>query len=70
MASREYVEALQELERLRAGGEVSQEFYDVHRARLLAEAARPRLGVGRVLGLAILAVVVVWIVVAAFIAFR
>lgn len=37
-----YAEALEDLERMRAEGKVTQSQYDVHRARLLAEAAKPK----------------------------
>lgn len=42
MRSREYEQALQELGALREAGKVSQEYYDVTRAKMLAESTRPR----------------------------
>lgn len=56
-----YAEALAELERLRASGEVSQSQYDVHRARLLAEATKPKRSKGTQVVLFVVAVAVLFV---------
>lgn len=43
MKTGEYEAALRELEQLRQAGRVTQEYYDVTRAKLIAEAAKPPL---------------------------
>lgn len=40
--SDKYAEALEELDRMKAAGQVSQAQYDLHRSKLLAEASQPR----------------------------
>ena len=40
--TRKHIEALDELDQMRAAGQVSEAQYSVHRANLLADAAKPR----------------------------
>ena len=61
--SDKYAEALEELDRLKAAGMVSQAQYDLHRSKLLAEASQPRRPFGFRVALFVVAVLLGWLLV-------
>lgn len=64
--SDQYIEALEDLERLRAEGKVSQAQYDLHRQRLLAEATKPKRSKVAMAVLIVCAMVLAWLLLAFF----
>jgi hypothetical protein len=64
MTDDRYREALEDLDRLHAAGQVTQAQYDLHKSKLLAEASKPRLSKPVLALIIVTAMILGWILIA------